>query len=291
MKTSYPYFTTSLNQIGCIPVKNNSDASATSNLILKDFMSGIILKTIAISLPAKAGMVYTRQNDLAGLEGRHLSIDLIGSEFITMHPFMIPRVDNTPTVTDAFATAALTGLVPKVAQIKSTANFKYVGSQNCSYLKSNIIAALDSVIASVIKDVPGTKPFVMGNACPITGACPDNGSHCTQSEVDFDYPTYSGVGTQYGGWERIWLDNDPEKMHLDESKVNWKAIWQFIIRLKRLCTVPQHETQIIIHEKIFALIVKNITHNDMTLLNGIVTQDMGLHLNHHTHMHLKIRLK
>jgi len=178
-----------------------------------------------------------------------------------------------------------------VVQIKSTANFKYVGSQNCSYLKSNIIAALDSVIASVIKDVPGTKPFLMGNAGALTGACPENDSHCTQSEVDFDYPTYSGIGTQYGGWERIWLDNSPDTMTLDESKVNWKAIWQFIVRLKRLCTVPQHETQIIIHEKIFALIVKNITHNDMTLLNGIVTQDMGLHLNHHTHMHLKIRLK
>ncbi len=122
-----------------------------------------------------------------------MSIDLIGSEHITMHPFMVPNLGTVqaPTVTDAFATAALTGLIPinKVSQIKSTANFKFVGSQTCSYLKSNIIAALDSVIASVIKDVPNTKPFVMGNACPITGACPENDAHNTCSEVDFYYPT------------------------------------------------------------------------------------------------------
>jgi hypothetical protein len=131
----------------------------------------------------------------------------------------------------------------------------------------------------------------MGNACPISGKCPGNESHCTQSEVDFDYQTYSGIGTQYGGWESIWLDNNPEVMRLDESKLNWKALWFFITRLKRLCTDSQQETQIIVHERIFDLIGKNISQNDKQILNGIVTQDSGVNANHHTHMHLKIRLK
>ncbi len=83
----------------------------------------------------------------------------------------------------------------------------------------------------------------------------------------------------------------PDTMTLDETKVNWKALWFFILRMKRLCTLPQHETQFIIHERIYALIVKNIPQNDMWILNGIVTQSVGLRLNHHTHMHCKITLK
>jgi hypothetical protein len=86
-------------------------------------------------------------------------------------------------------------------------------------------------------------------------------------------------------------------MVLDESKINWKALWQFIIRLSKHCKInangmfDQQESQIIIHEKMFKLIEKHIVFNDMVYLNGIVSQDSSTGLNHHTHMHLKIRLK
>lgn len=284
MKTIFPYFTTNADQVGVIPIKNNSDLAAISNLIIKDFVTGNVIKSFSISLIANSGMICTRQNYLAGLDDKHMSLELIGSESITMHPFMTLR-------TELPIQNAVNLLDTKVVAINSTANFKFVGSQNCSYIKSNILSALNSVCESVIRDVPGTKPFLFGNACPITGACPENSSHCTHSEIDIDYPTYSGKGTQYGGMERIWLNNDPNNMLLDESKVNWKALYQFIIRLKHLCTVPQHETQIIVHEKIIAVISSKLSYNDSVVLNGIVTQDIGVHLNHHTHMHLKLTLK
>lgn len=159
------------------------------------------------------------------------------------------------------------------------------------WLSEDILGVLDSVCASVIQDVPGTKKFLFGNACALNGICPGNPSHKDLRCIDPDYPTYSGIGTQYGGWERIWLDNNSDNMILDESKINWKAIWQFLIRLKAYCIPGRVDCQFIIHEKIMDLIQKNISYQDFITLNGIVSTDTGKTFNHHNHMHLCINLK
>jgi hypothetical protein len=143
-----------------------------------------------------------------------------------------------------------------------------------------------------MRDLPGTKKFIVGPCCPLSGKCPGNDAHFTHTEVDFDYPTYSGLGTQYGQQiELIWLKDDPDNMMLDNSKIAWKALWQFIIRLKSHCTDDRRKYQIVIHEEIKDLIDSHLLWKEKAEFNAIVTPDTKRNFNHHTHMHLKIGLK
>jgi hypothetical protein len=182
------------------------------------------------------------------------------------------------------------------ARLVDTALYRYAGNSTCCFLKRDILTVLETVFTDVMKTVPGTKRFILGNASPLYGVCPENDSHKELRCLDIDYPTYSGNGTQYGGREEIWSDGDQYSMVLDESKINWKALWQLIVRLSKHCKVnangmfDQQESQIIVHTKMFQLIEKHIVFNDMVYLNGVVSQDSSTGLNHHTHIHLKIRL-
>jgi len=159
---------------------------------------------------------------------------------------------------------------------------------------------LDQVISSVIDDIPGTHPFIIGNACQKTGFCPGNDTHRNLEVVDFDYPTVSGLATQYGweqGEEKIWLNDDPDNMVLDEGKINWEALWQFLVRLKSYCVslpngmMDRQKSQFIIHEKFMGLFEKKLSRPDWIELNGIVTLDAKRNKNHDKHMHLQINLK
>jgi hypothetical protein len=175
--------------------------------------------------------------------------------------------------------------------------FKYTGNTTCCWLSVPVLNALEQVLFSIYRDYPETHRFIFGNACPLTGRCPENDSHVELRCLDIDYPTYSGNGTQYGGHEQIWSDGDQYSMVLDESKIHWKALWQFIVRLSKRCKTTasgmfdQGQSQIIIHTKMFQLIEKHISFNEMVYLNGVVSQDSSTGLNHHLHMHLKIMLK
>jgi len=170
--------------------------------------------------------------------------------------------------------------------------FRFAGNSTCCWLSVPVLNALEQVLFSIYRDYPETHRFIFGNACPLTGRCPENDSHIELRCLDIDYPTYSGQGTQYGGREQIWNDEV-----LDESKIHWKALWQFIVRLSKKCKTTasgmfdQGQSQIIIHTKIFQLIEKHISFNEMVYLNGVVSQDSSTGLNHHIHMHLKIKLK
>ena len=170
-----------------------------------------------------------------------------------------------------------------------------MGSTECSFLKAYLAERLEHVVRSIIVDRPATKPFKIGDASSryINTACPGHPTHNKLTEVDVDYPTYSGKGTQYGPYtdgshEGIWLDNDPNNMILDESKVNWWAIWQLIIRLHALYNGERQHVQYIIHEKIYDLIIKNISREEGQYFYTIVNTDQKRDYNHDTHIHLKL---
>lgn len=169
--------------------------------------------------------------------------------------------------------------------------YRFRGLDTCKYLKKDITEVLYEVTKSIILDFPGTEPFIFGNACARTGRCPGNDSHVTMSEVDGDYPTNSGLGTQYGRWtpethESIW-DGDT----LLEDKINWRALHQFWIRLKSYCVDDKGKYQFITNDKIFELVARNVSAQERAYLNRIMTLDYDNKRNHRTHGHYKICLK
>jgi len=170
---------------------------------------------------------------------------------------------------------------------------RYMGSVECSFLKAYLAERLEYVMRSIIIDRPSTKPFKIGDASSryIGYACPGHPTHKALTEVDFDYPTYSGKGTQYGKYiegshEGIWLNESP--MLLDESKINWWATWQLIDRLYRYHKGERHYIQFIIHEKVYDLISKNLTWEQQRDFYPMVLQDTEKRYNHHTHIHFKL---
>jgi len=163
-----------------------------------------------------------------------------------------------------------------------------MGNDVCCWTKEKVLWVVDQVIGSLVRE--GSKPFYVGNGCPITGRCPSNQAHGNLEEIDFDYPTYSGLPTT--PWskerrERIWI----EPWVLDEPKIDWRTIWRFLTRLQEFCSYDGRVRQFIIHEKVFDLICKNISRNERASFYSIVTQDTGHNENHHLHMHLKIGLR
>ena len=170
-----------------------------------------------------------------------------------------------------------------------------MGNSECSFLKAYLVEKLEYVMMSIIIDRPSIKPFRMGDASSryINVPCPGHPTHNKLVEIDFDYPTISGKGTQYGQYtdgshESIWIDNDPKNMILDESKVDWWATWQIIIRLQALYNGKRQHVQYIIHEKIYDLILKNISRDEGQYFYTVVNIDQMRNYNHDTHMHLKL---
>jgi hypothetical protein len=171
-----------------------------------------------------------------------------------------------------------------------------MGKAECSFLKADLAEKLDLVIRSIIIDRPSTKPIRIGDASSrrINSPCDGHPTHRQLTEVDLDYPTYSGKGTQYGKWtdkshERIWLeDNSKGEMVLDESKIDWWATWQILVRLSDLCGTDRQVIQFIVHEKIFDLVIKHVTAVERLFLLKILNIDVNTNYNHHTHMHLKL---
>jgi len=104
MKKICPYFVAQSGTFegkpdfwGAVALKNISDNYAISNLIIRDFITGQILKTIEISLPGNAGALLTNADELSGFENKRLTLDLIGSEYIIMAP-MNARRDSAVTM-------------------------------------------------------------------------------------------------------------------------------------------------------------------------------------------------
>ena len=173
-------------------------------------------------------------------------------------------------------------------RLGDTANYRHMGNEIYCWVREDVLWVVDYVTGSLVAE--GSKPFHIGNGCPKSGACPGNTAHKTLQELDFDIPTYSGrpstpwKGAQY---ENIWL----EPWILDESKVDWWTTWQFLIRLKEFCSDDRREYQFILHEKVFALIAKNISNKERDCFYSIVTQDTANNFNHHLHIHCKIGVK
>lgn len=167
----------------------------------------------------------------------------------------------------------------------------------CCFLQRDLAEIFIETLRSIIIDRPTVHPFILGDACPRTlrVSCPGHPTHRFLTEIDLDFPLVSGKGTQYdrnNNIERIWIDDAADKMILDESKIDWWAIWQLVIRLKRnLKQYSINSTQSIVHEKIFNLIVKkaNLTGASFTEFNGAVSIDVRKNFNHHTHLHFNLK--
>ena len=104
MKKTCPYFVAQSGTFegkpdfwGACGVKNISDNYATAQMIVRDYVTGQILKTIEISLPGNAGALLTNTGELAGFDGKRLTLELDGSEFIVMTP-MNARRDSAVTL-------------------------------------------------------------------------------------------------------------------------------------------------------------------------------------------------
>ncbi len=176
---------------------------------------------------------------------------------------------------------------PMAIGIVAGNSFRFAGSIQCLHLHQKYIDVLEKVSLSISRDNPLSKQLIMGDACPVSGNCPGHPTHGNLTEIDIDYPTYSGKGTQYGApTEDIWINTDPLNMILDESKVDWWTTWQLIIRVKS--ELPDIQTQIILHKKVFDLIGKNISVDELNELRVMTNQDEGIQFNHPWHMHFRM---
>ena len=174
--------------------------------------------------------------------------------------------------------------------------YRYKGKAECSFLYGDLAEVLVYTMQSLYIDNPSKPPLVMGDASSrqLRVSCPGHPTHKNLTEVDFDYPTYSGKGTQYdrGNIEYIWgVGGD---FILQEDLIDWWMMWQFLVILDKnlkecLDGIPKMK-QFIIHEKIFELIDKNIPYKDGRHLYSIVSLDTERNYNHHTHMHLNLRM-
>ena len=178
----------------------------------------------------------------------------------------------------------------KPTRLWENSYYRLVPIKNCRYLQKDSLQILNNVLLSLKIDKPKLKIWV-GDAGPLTGICPEHvGSHDRCTAVDLDYFTYSGKGTQYApvtDRERIWISSNSKNMILDNSKIDWWSIWQFLIRMKSY--LMDTNTQFIIHEKIFDLICKNISYKEKLFLDLIINKDTEKSYHHHTHMHLRMK--
>jgi len=76
---------------GAVALKNVSSSPAIATLEVKDFVTGDVLKVIPVSLPGNGGHLLTNTAELSGLEGKRLSLELTGSDFIYMTPLNARR--------------------------------------------------------------------------------------------------------------------------------------------------------------------------------------------------------
>jgi len=204
---------------------------------------------------------------------------------------VLARYGMTPLIHyERYGRAEGISFLPKdiwVPSILDAHFYEYAGNGDCPFLLNFLIGPFENVIKSLMKDNPLMKPLILGDACPKYGECPGHPTHNKLTEVDIDYPLYSGGATQYGSpVEQMWLSTDPANMILDEDKVNWWVIWQLLTRLK--VAFHSHQTQFIVHEKVFDFIGKHITQTQLNELRVISTFDEGVHWNHHTHMHINL---
>jgi len=167
--------------------------------------------------------------------------------------------------------------------------YRFVPRGECSFLRKNITEKLKNVLISIKVDKPESVIWV-GDACPRIGSCSGHpgSSHGHLTAFDIDYPLYSGNGTQYANREnkeKIWIKTG---LILDESKIDWWVTWQLLIRLKA-CALNE-TTHFILHKEIFKLIIKNITKKERDYLYTITSLDEGTRYNHHTHIHIRMKL-
>lgn len=195
------------------------------------------------------------------------------------------------------------GLAPTVLEGEG---FIYAGRGTCCFLRRELVAAFNKIIMGLRRDYPDAPMIIVGDASSqFTGdkhRCPGHLTHHNLTEVDIDYPLYSGKGTQYGDdIEDIWENRDPENMILYEDKVNWSMTYELLTRLKieldlkhidlyaaQGIITKDVKTQFIIHEKIFNLIGKHISANELNDLRGMLNIDPGIGLNLDRHMHLRL---
>ena len=301
MKKICPYFVASTGVYngkpdfwGAVSFKNVLNKPVSAMLKICSFETGQVLKSVSINLQPQAGRLLTNQDALKGFENQRLSLELSGSKTIHMTPLNARRDSSIAPlkVIELEEDDADPLLKNEIIEVQSTPWYSCVHKGSCRYLKADVIEVLNKVFAALFQDYPDTKPFFMGPACPLTGYCPGNTSHRTHQEVDFDYPTYSGLGTQYAkNVENIWIRSDPENMILDESKVNGHILWQFLVRLKSYCSDDKRLYQFVVHQKVINQILDNISSRDQIEFNRIVTPDVKRNNIHYKHFHLKIVLK
>jgi len=204
--------------------------------------------------------------------------------------------------------AGYTGIIPRpglAPTVLEGGEYKYYGNGTCCFLKRELVQIFNDVVASLRNDYPNKPLLIIGDASTnkndVYARCPGHPTHNHLSEVDIDYPLYSGNSTQYGPDPKpneMWESRSPGNMILKEQNIDWEMIYQLLIRLKhRIDKFHQTtydtnngvQTQFIIHEKVYDLIRKNLeTQIERNEFHVITNRDYDRKFNHDTHIHLRL---
>jgi hypothetical protein len=282
---------------GAISITNHSHEKQICVLTILDYDTGNEIKSTVLTLEPKNSILLSNSvGPLAGIVQRtRLYLDCskyvtatVGNSKGKISSVSWERMEELP-----FPKSITPSEKPICLGDDYLPFYRYRGNMYCCFLQANFIEVITETIKSIIIDRPSTKPFIVGDATPLKlrESCPGHPTHRDHKEIDFDYPLYSGKGTQFDkkNLERIWTTDG--KWNLESELIDWWAIWQFVIRLNR--NLGSNRRQFIIHEKIFDLIIEKSGikqySDDYRELYGSLSLDTDRNYNHHIHMHFNLR--